>query len=553
MAFVMEILRTARKNKPNSEMKTIPFKRAFFIKAQCQQYARLAIIFIASLVLVSCGTNPVTKKTEFQFVSQQKEIAIGTQNYSPTRQSQGGDYILDPELTAYVQNIGKRLAAVSDRPDLPYEFVVINDSVPNAWAMPGGKIAFNRGLLYELNSEAELAAVMGHEIVHAAARHGAKSMERGIFLQGAMIAVGIGAQNSDYANLIVGGSQLGAQLISSKYGRDAESESDFYGMQYMKKAGYDPSAAVRLQETFVRLSQDKKSDFISGLFASHPPSPKRVVDNQATLATIGAGGEIGQETYAKKVAYLKATQPAYKAYDEALLALKKGDLSTASALAKKAIAGEPREARFQELLGDIALTQNQSETALGFYAKAINMQPDYFKPHIQSGIALFNMGKKKEAEPYLKRANELLPTAPGHAFLGQIAEERGDTRLALQHYQVAASSNSDIGKEASFRAMRLDFPRNPNQYLQSGVLADNRGHLIAIVQNNTTLPIENVQVRVIRYDAQTGRALSRSNPLQIRGIIEAGRRGQVSTGIRISEPEETRLYKVAIEAARLVQ
>ncbi|HSF70941.1 MAG TPA: M48 family metalloprotease, partial [Methylotenera sp.] len=136
---------------------------------------------VLATTLTACGTNPVTKKKEFQFVSQEKEIAIGKENYSPARQSQGGDYIIDPELTAYVQGIGKRLGAVSDRPELPYEFVVLNDSVPNAWAMPGGKIAFNRGLLYELNSEAELAAVMGHEIVHAAARHGAKSMERGIF------------------------------------------------------------------------------------------------------------------------------------------------------------------------------------------------------------------------------------------------------------------------------------------------------------------------------------------------------------------------------------
>ncbi|MCH9799239.1 MAG: M48 family metalloprotease [Betaproteobacteria bacterium] len=509
--------------------------------------------FVLSIAITACGTNPVTKKTEFQFVSQEKEIAIGTQNYSPARQSQGGDYVIDPELTAYVQSIGKRLAAVSDRPDLPYEFTVLNDSVPNAWAMPGGKIAFNRGLLYELNSEAELAAVMGHEIVHAAARHGAKSMERGIFLQGAMIAVGIGAQNSDYANLIVGGSQLGAQLVSSKYGRDAESESDFYGMQYMKKAGYDPAAAVTLQETFVRLSKDRKSDFISGLFASHPPSPQRVAANKATLAEMGAGGDMGKEVYAKKVGRLKATQAAYKAYDDGVAALKKGDTATATQLAKKAIAGEPREARFQELLGDIEFTQKQPQSALGYYAKAIKMQPDYFKPHIQSGIALFNMGKKKEAEPYLKRANELLPTAPGHALLGQIAEERGDTNLALQHYQVAASSNSEIGKEATARAMRLDLPRNPNKYLQSGVVADNRGNLFAVVQNDAALAIQNVQVRVIRYDAQTGRAISQSNPMPIRGIIAPGKRGQVGVGVKISDPQEARLYKVAIEAASLVQ
>jgi beta-barrel assembly-enhancing protease len=517
------------------------------------RYFNILLAVTLSIILTACGTNPVTKKREFQLVSQDKEIAIGEQNYSPARQSQGGDYDIDPELTAYVQSIGKRLAAVSDRPDLPYEFVVINDSIPNAWAMPGGKIAFNRGLLYELNSEAELAAVMGHEIVHAAARHGAKSMERGMFLQGAMIAVGIGAQNSDYGNLIVGGSQLGAQLLSSKYGRDAESESDYYGMLYMKKAGYDPAAAVTLQETFVRLSEGKKSDFITGLFASHPPSPERVAANKETLAKIGPGGDLGKETYAKKVNRLKATQGAYKALDQGVTALKKNDVETATQLANKAISIEPREARFQELLGDIAFTQKNPEKALGFYAKAIQMQPDYFKPHIQSGIALFNMGKKKEAEPFLKRANELLPTAPGHALLGQIAEERGQTNLALQHYQVAASSNSPIGKEASARMMRIDFPSNPSKYLRSGVLADNAGNLYAVVENNAALPIEGVRVRIVKYNAQTGRVVSQSAPLTIRGVIDSGKRGQVGVGVRINSPQEANLYKVAVEAARLVE
>lgn len=517
-----------------------------------KNYSWLFLTVILGLNLTACGTNPVTKKTEFQFVSQEKEIAIGKENYSPARQSQGGDYIIDPELTAYIQDIGKRLGAVSDRPELPYEFAVLNDSTPNAWAMPGGKIAFNRGLLYELNSEAELAAVMGHEIVHAAARHGAKSMERGILLQGAMIAVGIGAQNTDYGNLIVGGSQLGAQLVSSKYGRDAETESDLYGMQYMKKAGYDPSAAVTLQETFVRLSKGRESNFITGLFASHPPSQERVDANKVTLAKLGAGGDLGKETYAQKVGKLKATQPAYKAYDEALLALKKGDTATASSLAQKAIAGEPREARFQELLGDIALTQKKPQEALNYYATAIKMQPDYFKPHVQSGIALFNMGKKAEAEPYLKRANELLPTAPGHALMGQIAEERGQTDVALQHYQMAAGSNSEIGKEAGARAVRIDLPRRPSNYIQSGVQADNTGNLYAVVQNATSVPIGRVQVRVVQYDARTGRAVGQSRPMIINGVAP-GQQNRIAVGTRVKTAQEVGLYKVVVEAAELAK
>jgi predicted Zn-dependent protease len=367
-----------------------------------------------------------------------------------------------------------------------------------------------------------------------------------------MIAVGIGAQNTDYANLIVGGSQFGAQLISSKYGRDAESESDLYGMQYMKKAGYDPAAAVTLQETFVRLSKDRQSNFITGLFASHPPSPERVAANKVTLVKVGAGGEIGKEIYAQKVAKVKATQPAYRAYDDAIEALNKNDAVTATTLAQKAIAGEPREAKFQELLGDIALQQKKPQEALAYYAKAIKMQPDYFKPHVQSGIALFNMGKKAEAEPFLKRANALLPTAPGHALLGQIAEDRGDINGALQHYQVAASSNSEIGKEANERGIRIDLPSNPSKYIQSGVIADNAGNLFAAVQNNTSLPISRVQVRVVRYDTQTGRAVGQSQLLIINGV-QPGKRNQINTGERVKTAQEAQLYKVVVEAAELAK
>ncbi len=515
---------------------------------------RFSVFIIASLALITtaCGTNPVTKKREIQLVSESQEIAIGKQNYSPARQSQGGDYIIDPELTAYVQSVGDKLAKVADR-QLPYEYAVINDSTPNAWAMPGGKIAFNRGLLYELNSEAELAAVMGHEMVHAAARHGAKSMERGIFMQGAMVAVGIGAQNTNYANLIVGGAQVGAALTMSKYGRDAESESDLYGMQYMKKAGYDPTAAVTLQETFVRLSADRKSNFIDGLFASHPPSQARVDANKATLAKVGAGGDWGKEVYAQKTAKLKATQTAYKAYDDGVKALVAKDTAKATALANQAIKGEPREARFQELLGDIALTEKKTTEALAYYDKAIKLQPDYFKPHVQSGIALYNAGKKTEAEPFLKRANELLPTAPGHALLGQIAEERGDIDNALKHYSVAAGSNSDYGKEANARGVRLDLPRNPSKYLQSGAVADNAGALFAVVQNNTDVPVGRVQVRVVKYDAKTGRAIAQSAPMTISGGVAPGKRNQIAIGEKVATPQEAQLYKVVVEAAEVAK
>src|SRR5688572_27719241 len=266
---------------------------------------------LLALVLAACGVNPVTGKKEIQFVSEAQEIKLGEQYYSPTQQSQGGDFDVLPELTVYINEVGQKLAAVADR-KLPYEFVVLNNPVPNAWALPGGKIAVNMGLLTELRNEAELAAVLGHEIVHAAARHGAKAQERGTLMQAGLAAATIGAAiggvDANVANLALQGAGVGAQLIQQRYGRDQELESDEYGMQYMKLAGYDPQGAVSLQETFVRLSKEqgaKGRSWLEGLFASHPPSEERVAKNRATAARLGSGGDMGAERYQAKLAPLR--------------------------------------------------------------------------------------------------------------------------------------------------------------------------------------------------------------------------------------------------------
>ncbi len=177
----------------------------------------LIAILSVSFVLSGCSVNPVTGEKNFILpnLDENWEREVGQQMYAPMRQSQGGDYILEPELTDYVESVGNRLAAQAKR-DLPYEFHILNDSVPNAWALPGGKIVVNRGLLTELNSEAELAAVLGHEIVHADAAHGARQQSKGMLTQVGMVAAMIfGSSMADsemgqQVAMIV--PQLGAQL-----------------------------------------------------------------------------------------------------------------------------------------------------------------------------------------------------------------------------------------------------------------------------------------------------------------------------------------------------
>jgi len=388
---------------------------------------RLPIATILLLCLVACSVNPVTGDRQLILVSGEQELAMGAQNYVPMQQSQGGPYDVDPALTEYVRSVGNRLAAVSDA-RLPYEFTVLNNSVPNAWALPGGKIAINRGLLVELKSEAELAAVLGHEIVHAAARHTAQQMSKGMLLQGLVIGTSIATSDSDYGNMAVGGASIAAQLLSTRYGRSAELESDKYGMRYMAKAGYDPQGAVALQETFLRLSEGRNQDWLSGLFASHPPSAERVTANKKTAGKLGVGSELA---------------------DEALV------------LANKALDLFPKEAHFHALRGDVRLVNKQYSMAVTNFNRAISRRGDFFYYHLQRGMAKNELGQIDGAVTDLHRSLALLPTAPAHFTLGKIKQDRGAVAEAIEHYKVVAKSGGTYGEAAKVELAKLEPPTNP--------------------------------------------------------------------------------------------
>ena len=460
---------------------------------------RCLVVLAALLALGGCATNPVTGKKELNLVSEAQEIQIGQQQYAPSRQSQGGDYVTDPAVTSYVQQVGNRLAAVADR-KLPYEFVVINSSDLNAWALPGGKLAINRGLLVELKNEAELAAVLGHEIVHAAARHGAQQMEQGQLLQiGAAVAsIGAAAYGGSALGEMVGqGSMLGAQLLSAKYGRDDELEADRYGMKYMKAAGYDLQSAVALQELFVRKFEGGDADRLSSLFASHPPSPERVASNKRTMAEMGGpGGDLGSERYQAGIANLLKSAPAYAKYDQALAAANKGDMTSAKKLAGEAAKMAPREARFPGLLGEIELQAKNPKGALPYLEKARTLDPGYFKPVALAGIAQYETGDRAAAEPLLNQAMQMLPNGPSAFYLGRIAEDQGNTAKAVEYYKMVAGSKSKLGQEAQARLARLDLAQNPDSYLAIQPQLDQSGRVWLSVGNRTGVPVRNVSLQV---------------------------------------------------------
>ncbi len=459
-------------------------------------------VWILSICLVGCTRNPVTGKTEWQLVSESQEISLGEENYHFMQQAQGGDYVTDPTLQRYIANVGSKLAAVSDRPHLPYEFVILNNSIPNAWALPGGKIAINRGLLIELHSEAELAAVLAHEIVHSAARHGAKAIERGVLMEAGLLGLEQLLKDHSYGSLLLDTSTIGSALIGLRYSREAELEADCYGIKYMVLAGYDPSAAISLQKTFLKLSEGATHSPFDVWFSTHPPSEDRVLANEATSATYPPGGFLGIQEYAEATERLHQDIPAYEKLDKGWNALDNGNPYKAERLAIEAIAIEPNEALFYDLQGRAQKTLKKKEEALLSFDRAIELNPTYFDFYLQRGLL------EKEDKAYvlakldLEKSISLLPSAEAYYALGEIAQAEGRSQDALKYFQIASKAPSSAGNRAKNAYTAIDLPLHPNQYITTHSSWNAKKQMRLHMTNQSPCYVHVLEIEVTFLDAK---------------------------------------------------
>ena len=453
--------------------------------------APLALLLAAAL-LAGCSKNPVTGKKEFAPYSTRDEINLGNQHYRPLQQAQGGRFGTDPRLAAYVRQVGRRVAKVSDRTKLPYEFVVLNNTVPNAWALPGGKIGINRGLLLELENEAELAAVLSHEVVHSAARHGGQALTRNLLFGVAQLAIALTGRKSRNINYILGGTGLAFQLINRGYSREAEREADFYGMKYMRKAGYDTRAAVSLQQKFLALKKGRRQGWFSTLFSTHPPSKERVKNNRKALKKFPAGGDLGRKRYDLQLAWLRARRPAYAAADKARSVM---TVSPASALPliEKAIARVPREAQFHGLKGQILARMGRYREATDAYDSAIRRDAGYYEHFLGRGLAYSALGNSARSKSDLQYSYDLLPTSLAGLALGNIHFNSGDRSSAKSLFQMAGNAKGEVGEAARARYAMLDIADNPARYVTARP-AFEYGRIVVKVRNRTAYRLVNITV-----------------------------------------------------------
>ncbi len=254
-----------------------------------QRSVTLCVLIAFLLSFGGCITNPYTKRSQLLLVGEAEEMSLGEESYQQILSDPKIQISNNPTEVDPVQRVAKRIieaAKISKYAERAKQFswevsVIKDDNTKNAFALPGGKIAVYTGIFPEAYNESGLAAIMGHEVVHALARHGAERMSQGLVAQFGMAAASIslagGGADPASQQLAMQALGLGAQVgILLPFGRSHESEADYVGLLLAAQAGYDPQEAVRVWERMAQGSQGQPPEFLS----THPNHQTRIADLQ---------------------------------------------------------------------------------------------------------------------------------------------------------------------------------------------------------------------------------------------------------------------------------
>ncbi len=463
--------------------------------------ARVISLLMLFLTLGACAVNPVTGRTELMLVSEAQEIEIGREAAPSMKWSFDGAYD-DPELQAYLEGIMVTLWANSERPQIPLNFYIQNTSMPNAFALPG-HVAITRGLLAELENEAQFVAIMGHEMGHVMARHTAQRITQSQLLQLGLVAGGAAISGSG-GDLFTQAGAIGGTLLLLKFSRDQELQADRLSVRYMSELGYDPYEALRAHERLEvavdkyveRTGEERKGSILGSLLSTHPRHEVRREEIIAMIKdlpsyTISGDGK-RSDKFLRMTEMLRKVNEDYIPYDRALKRYRDDDLAGAEKSLGEAISRNPEQAPFYNLLGLIRLRQDsfaeaerQFEMALAFdpgfqpsifgrgasrylqgnyrlaladFENSLRLYPDHLGTNLGLGASYFHLERFRDAIPYLEKVAEAVPKHPEvHGMLGVCYEAVGDFRSAYNEYvaQVQVAPNNEFGRHAQQRLLVL--------------------------------------------------------------------------------------------------
>jgi len=406
--------------------------------------------------LQGCAQSPVTGESIVVGMSEAQERQMDAQ-VAPHQFSQDLGAIQEPAVNQYVNDVGQRLQKLSHRPDMPYSYRVLNANYVNAYTFPGGAMGVTRGIMTELQSEAELAALLGHELGHVNARHAAQRQGQALVTQVAVIGLNVAAQDSQWGGLVGLGSQIGASALLSSYSRDHEREADALGQDYMVRAGYPAQGMTALHQLLV--DQEKAApDMLSTMFSSHPMSTERrntAAQLASTRYATSAKAPTQRERFMDTTASLRRIKPTIDACKNGEMAMAAKKHAEAQNHFATALQQTPRDYASNFRMAQCLQAQNKTQQARQFAQQAQAIYPKEAQAHKLAGVLALNLRDPGAAFESLDRYDRQLPGDPGVTFLkGVSLEGMGNRPQAAQQYAQYLRLTQQ-GQAAQFAATRL--------------------------------------------------------------------------------------------------
>jgi beta-barrel assembly-enhancing protease len=403
-----------------------------------RDFIKLTGLTVAGMAL-GCAVNPVTGQSQLMLVSEDEEIQLDHQS-SPFQISADYGMVQDSALAAYVSGVGMRLAKHTHRPQMPYAFRPVNAVYVNAYAFPGGTIAATRGILLKLKNEAELAALLGHELGHVNARHTAQQASKGMIVQGVFGSVALltGTVSQALGNIASQMGMIGSGMLLASYSREAERQADSLSMDYAVAAGYSPEGCVGLMEMLKGLSKNR-SGSVELLFATHPMSDERyqnMVGEAAQKYAAARNNPLYRERYMDNTSRLRSRQAAIESMQKAEDELAKKQYGSAEALLRRALSLAPDDYAGLLIMAKCQFMQARFGEAQRYAQQAKQAYPGEAQGHQVCAYACMKLKKFDMAYQDFSTVERLLPGNPDNAFSkGFCLEQMGRKPDAAREYQ----------------------------------------------------------------------------------------------------------------------
>jgi len=410
-------------------------------------------------LFAGCATDPVTGRTAMVGMSEQDEIAVD-RAAAPRQFSADYGAVQDEALNRYVSGVGSRLWANSHRPQMPYSARVLNANYINAYTFPAGAMGVTRGIMLEVESEDELAGLLGHETGHVNARHAAERAGRA-----QLASVGIGLAQIGLAvaglggvgDIVAAGGQIGASALLSKYSRDDEREADALGMEYMTRAGYNADGMVGLMDILRKEGREKPS-LIETMFSSHPMSDERYAtarkEAEGKYAKSRAA-RIQRERYMDQTARLRVLRPAVEAEQRGEAALAKKNVADAQGHFAEALKLVPNDYTGLMLMTRTLMAQKRYAEAEPYVDRAVAANPGEAQALALGGIVKLALKKPEPAYQRFDAYDRALPGNPSATFFKGVAMESMQNRKKAAEFYVQYLQQVRQGQQAQYAAVRL--------------------------------------------------------------------------------------------------